>query len=363
MGKLSMNDISNRKLDHIKIVLSADIDYNISTLFEDVILIHNSLPEISLEEINTKTTLFGKVFDMPLLIDSMTGGIKIAEKINKNLAEAALEANIPLSCGSQRAAIENPKLIKTYRVIREVSKDIFLIGNIGVQQLVKNPKEIADKVISMIDADALAIHLNPLQEATQFKGDLNFKNCYQAISEVVNSVDVPVIVKETGAGISKEVAMRLEKVGISAINISGAGGTSWSAVEIERLKSLSENYQLEVAKVFRDWGIPTAASLLEVVSTVKIPVIASGGIRSGLDIAKSIVLGAQFTGIAKPFLLKALMNRDEVIKYINILRDQLKITMLLTGAKSIDQLRNVNYVIVGRLREWVLERGIKVRRK
>lgn len=352
------DETSNRKLNHIRMVLSGDVDYDITTMFEDIILIHNSLPEISLEKIDTKTKIFGRTFNLPILIDSMTGGTKIAKKINENLALAAGEVNIPVSCGSQRAAIENPDLTDTYRVMRDVGNNIFIIANIGAQQLIPDPLNIANSVIDMIDADALAIHLNPLQEATQLNGDVNLKGCLEAIREVVENVNVPIIVKETGAGISRETAVKLRDIGVDAINISGAGGTSWSAVEIERLNSLSEDYKYEVSKIYKNWGIPTAASLIEVARSVDIPIIASGGIRTGLDIAKSIAVGASFTGIAKPFLSKALEGRDSVIKYINILRDQLKVAMLLTGSINIFQLKRAKYVILGRLREWLSWRGV-----
>lgn len=351
-------ETAHRKLEHIKLVLSADVDYRVSTLFDDVILLHNALPELSTEEIDTSAELFGRKFDMPLMIDSMTGGTKIAERINRNLAEAAREANIPVSCGSQRAAVEDPSLAGTYRVMRRVGGDVFIVGNIGAQQLVEDPVRIATEVVSMIDADALAIHLNPLQEAVQSRGNVDLRGCMDAISDVVKGVGVPVIVKETGAGISAEVASRLAELGVAAINVSGAGGTSWSAVELERLRMQGASREYEVYRVFRDWGIPTAAALIEVVRSVNIPVIASGGLRTGLDIAKAMALGASFTGIAKPFLRLALEGKEEVAAYISVLKEQLRTAMFLTGARNIEDLRKVKYVIVGRLREWLMSRGL-----
>ncbi len=350
----------NRKIDHIKIVLAEDVEYKMNTtLFEDIILIHNSLPELSINEINTKTKLFDRVFDYPILIDSMTGGIKIAERINRNLAIGASKFNIPISCGSQRAALEDPSLADTYKVIKEVSSDIYLIGNIGVQQLLDDPISTASKVIKMVNADALAIHLNPLQEVVQLEGDVNFKGCIKAIEKVINEFNIPIIVKETGAGISREVAKVLVDIGVSAINVAGAGGTSWSAVEIIRNKLImKDEFKSKIAEPFREWGIPTAASLIEVLSVANIPVIASGGIRSGIDIAKAIALGAAFVGIAKPFLKAALESEDSVIDTLEIFIEQLKMAMLLTGADSIASLHKVKYVIVGRLKEWIEWRGI-----
>lgn len=354
------NKTKDRKIDHIKIVLSEDVEYRKNkTLFENIILIHNSLPELSMDEIDLKVTFLNRTFNYPILIDSMTGGIRIAKKINENLAKAASMFNIPISCGSQRAALEDPTLIDTYRIMRDIDTNLFIIGNIGVQQLLKDPITIVDKIIKMIDANALAIHLNPLQEVVQHGGDVNFKGCLKAIEKVVNEFEIPIIVKETGAGISREVAIKLEKVGVSAINIAGAGGTSWSAVEILRNKYIIKNdVMVKITKPFREWGIPTAVSLLEVLSVVNIPVIASGGIRTGIEAAKALVIGASLVGIARPFLKVALKSENAVLNLVKMYVEQLKMTMLLIGAKNINALQNVKYIIIGKLKEWLEERGV-----
>jgi isopentenyl-diphosphate delta-isomerase len=353
-------DIIDRKVEHIRTVLSEDVNYHTPTLIDDIVLVHNALPELSLHEIDTSINFLGREFDMPLLIDSMTGGAKIAEKINRNLALAAYEANIPISCGSQRSGLEHKDLEYTYRVMRDVSKDLFIIGNVGLQQLIDDPLEIASKAVEMIDADALAIHLNPLQEAVQLKGDVDFKGGLKAIEKITSELSVPIIVKETGAGISKAVAEKLVSVGVSVINISGAGGTSWSAVEILRLRDKGSAYMDTVASVFWDWGIPTAASLIEVLSCVDIPVIASGGLRNGLEMAKALAVGASLCGVARPFLTQAVSDKDKVLELINIYRDQLRIAMLLTGSRYVKDLLRTDLVVTGKLMEWTRYRGIEI---
>lgn len=349
--------VKDRKVEHIDIVLRENPEYHISTWLEYVYLIHNSLPELSMDDLETSVDLFGRRFDYPILIDSMTGGGKDTDKINRAFAELAHEYNVPVSCGSQKSYLKHPELGYTYRVMREVSKDVFIIGNIGGQDLRKNPKEIVDKIVSLIEADALAIHLNPLQECIQPEGERDFKGVLDAIAEVVDYLDIPVIVKETGAGISYEVAKSLEAAGVSAINVSGAGGTSWSAVEIIRSRRKTPE-DIDVGGVYWDWGIPTAASIIEVVNSVDIPVIASGGIRTGLDIVKSIVLGADMCGLASPFLKALSKGEDYLKRYMETLIAQVKIGMLLTGSKDIPSLKEAKYVLVGPLREWVIQRGV-----
>jgi len=214
-------DLGSRKMEHIDIVLHENPSYKKTTWFEYLHLIHISLPEASLDEVDTSVELFGRRFSYPILIDSMTGGSIGTEKINRLLAELAHEYNIPVSCGSQKAILKDPDTLRTYRVMRE-------------QDLRADPRGVAEQLVSSIEADALAIHLNPLQELIQPGGERDFRNILEAIQEVVSSVDVPIIVKETGAGIAREVAMVLEGIGVDAINISGSGGTSWSAVETIR---------------------------------------------------------------------------------------------------------------------------------
>jgi len=359
MGGLFKNDINikERKLEHIKIILEEDISHHVSTWFEYVHLIHNSLPELSLDKIDMTTSFLGRRFSYPILIDSMTGGVKGTEKINKALAELASKYKIPMSCGSEKAAIKDPEIRYTYRIIRNVSSDIYLIGNIGAHDLKEDPKRIAEEVVSIIEADALAIHLNPLQEAIQ-TGYVDYEDVIKVIEKTVDYLDIPVIVKETGAGISFGVAKILESIGVSAINIAGVGGTSWSAVEAKRHLFSGNKLYSSVGNTFWDWGIPTAASLIEVVNSVDIPVIASGGIRNGLDILKSLVLGASLAGMAAPFLKALYEGEDELRFFIEKVILELRIGMFLVGSSSIRELKDVQYVLLSPLRDWALQRGV-----
>ncbi len=352
------DEIESRKLEHIKIVLGEDVNYRISTWFEYVYLIHNPLPEINLDEINMEVTFLGRKFNYPILIDSITGGVKLAKDINAELARLASKYNIPISCGSQKAGLLKPELRDTYSVIRDICPNCYVIANIGAQDLIENPIKISEEVISMIEADALSIHLNPLQEAIQLESKVRFKGVLNSIKRVIDNINYPVIIKETGAGIPGVVAKLFESIGVAAINIAGAGGTSWSAVEAIRNRLKGNDLMASIGETFRDWGIPTAASLIEVASSVKIPIIASGGIRTGLDILKSIVLGARLAGLARPFLDAYFKGRLD--KYFNKLVNELRIGMFLVGASKLSDLKKVKYVLLGDLLEWVKQRVFEV---
>ncbi len=352
--------VEERKLEHIKIILEEDINYRVSTWLEHVHLIHNALPEMDLEDVDTSVSFLGRKFDYPILIDSMTGGTRRAKEINEAFAGIASKYNIPISCGSQKAGLLNNDVIDTYRVMRDVYPDCFIIGNIGGHDIVSDPSGIASEAVSMIEADALAIHLNPLQEAVQHESVVKHSNVIKAIAEAVEALDVPVIVKETGAGISMEVAKALEAVGVAAINVAGAGGTSWSAVEVFRNSLRDDDLMARVGRTFWNWGIPTAASLIEVVSSVDIPVVASGGIRNGVDIVKSLVLGASLAGLAQPFMKMYFKGLLE--EFVEQIIHEIRIGMFLVGASSISSLQNdVDYVITGDLLEWIRQRGLERR--
>jgi len=359
---LKIMKTSKRKYEHIKICLKEGVEIGSTHLneinfygFKDIDFVHKSLPEINFDEIDTSIKFFGKELSAPLIISGMTGGTKIAEKINKNLAIAAQECKIAFGVGSQRAAIENPKLAKTYYV-RDVAPDIFLIGNLGVVQLNYGYDiEEVKKAVEMIKADALALHLNALQEIFQPEGNKNWKGCLKNIEYICKHVSFPIIVKETGAGISREVAKDLERTNVSAIDISGYGGTSWSLIESKR------NLELKNSSII-NWGIPTAISLIECVEAVKIPIIASGGIRNGIEIAKCIALGATAVGIALPFLKPATKNYKLVKSKIEKIVKELKMVMFLVGAKNIKELKKVPVVITGKTKEWAEVRKIDVKK-
>ena len=342
--------IQNRKLEHLNICNEKDVDYKKSTGFENIEFVHRALCEVNKSDINISTDVFSKKLDSPLFISAITGGHPFAEKINKELAIVAEEFNIGFGLGSQRAGIEHPELASTYTVARQYAPNALLVGNIGAPQM-----ELADSAVDMIDADILAIHLNPLQESIQPGGDLDAKGFIDSIEEISNSVNVPVMVKETGAGISYEDAIALQKAGVSYIDIEGAGGTSWAAVETYRSEDKYLGYE------FWDWGIPTAISTAEVCSTVDIPVISSGGIRSGLEAAKAIALGADAVGMALPFLKAAYLGHDNIINLIHNFNESLKLAMFLVGADTFDDLKKVPLVIKGEAKEWLESRGFNTK--
>jgi isopentenyl-diphosphate Delta-isomerase len=344
--------ISDRKLEHLLLCAHCDVQYKEKrTGFEDIELIHRALPEVNKEKIDISTELLGKELKSPIIISAITGGHPAALAINKELAKATQEMGIGMGVGSQRAAVENPELTSTYTVARQEAPSSLLIGNIGAPQI-----EYAAQAVEMLNADALAVHLNPLQESIQPEGDLDATGYLDSIGEIVETVDVPVVVKETGAGISSEDALLLESKGIAAIDVAGAGGTSWAAVETYRAE---DRY---MGDLYWDWGIPTAISTVEVSQSVNIPVISSGGIRSGLDAAKAIALGADSVGIALPVLKEAYLGYKEVIKVIERFQESLKAAMFLVGASNLDELKNSNLVIRGKTREWLQERDFNTKK-
>jgi isopentenyl-diphosphate delta-isomerase len=346
-----MSGTEKRKADHIEICSNMNVESG-STGFEDVSLVHQALPEMDFDEIDTTVMFLGKKFNAPLIIEAMTGGTEKAEKINKNLAKAAENLGIGMGIGSQRAGIEEPSLERTYQV-RDVAPNIFLVANLGVVQFNKGyTAEHAKKAIDMIDADALALHLNPLQEAIQREGDLKWKHAVKRIEEISKTLEKPVIVKETGCGISKEVAKMLK--GVSAVDIGGSGGTNFAFVENYRSPGMGYD--------FRSWGIPTAVSLVETVRTVNIPVICSGGMRSGQQICKALVLGASLSGLALPLLKPAQRSHKDVQDKLEGIIKELKVAMFLVGAKNIEELRKKPVIITGKTREWLELRGLDVRK-
>jgi isopentenyl-diphosphate delta-isomerase len=266
-----------------------------------------------------------------------------------------------MGVGSQRAAIEDKKLEKTFTIARKKAPTAFLIANIGGVQLVNGYgiREVK-KAIEMIEADAIAVHLNSLQEAVQPEGQTNFKGILAKISELAEELDKPIIAKETGAGIAWEEAKKLESVGARGIDVSGAGGTSFAAVEHYRAKKQGTNFQHMLGDVFWDWGIPTAASLVEVSQTVNIPVIASGGLRSGVEMAKALVLGASLTSLSHPMLQVAVKGAKETISMLSLLMEELRNSMFLVGADSVQALRKVPVVITYETAEWLRMRGFNV---
>jgi isopentenyl-diphosphate delta-isomerase len=353
------DQIEKRKSDHIRICLNKDVQAHlVTTGFEDVFFVHKALPEINRDNIDVGTTVFDHEFSAPIIVEAMTGGTSESTKINISIAKAVEQLGIGMGVGSQRAAIENSKLLESFIVARENAPTAFLISNIGGPQILRRKGvERSVKTVEMINADALAIHLNPLQEIIQLEGETNYEGVVRKIGEIVEAVDVPVIIKETGAGIAYEVAKMLENSGVTAIDIAGAGGTSWAAVEYYRAKKIQDEVRQRLGKTFWDWGVHTVASLIEVVQTTSLTVIASGGVRSGMDVAKTLTLGANLSGIALPILRQALKGPGAVEKTLRFIIEEIKNTMFLIGAESINKLKSAPVVILGKTAEWLRTRG------
>lgn len=340
MGEDSL--LSSRKLDHIKINLEEDVRSGIESGFDQYQLAHQALPDLDFSKIDTSLSFLGKRLQAPILISSMTGGTEEAHRINQVLAQAAQSEGIAMGMGSQRAGIEHPEMAYTFQV-RNVAPDILLFANIGAVQL--NYGYTIDhcrKAVDMIAADALILHLNPLQEAIQPEGDTNFAGLYRKIEQVCARVGVPVIAKEVGWGISRQTARKLVDAGVSAIDVAGAGGTSWSQVEKFRI---TDPGRANIAAAFRSWGIPTAESISQVAhASPGLPIIASGGIKSGIDIAKSIALWADLCGLAGPFLKAAVKSYEELIVSIRSLRQELLICMFVTNSKDVISLKKARII-------------------
>ncbi|HDM36784.1 MAG TPA: type 2 isopentenyl-diphosphate Delta-isomerase [Candidatus Syntrophoarchaeum butanivorans] len=356
---MGLNATSKRKLDHLRLCAEEDVEHSVSC-FEDVWLIHNALPEIDMNEISLKTRFLGRELEAPLLIASMTGGHPETIEVNRSLAEAAKRLGIGIGVGSQRAALEDPEQEESFRVVRDVAPDAFVYANIGAPQLAKYGIGGVKRAVEMIDADAVAIHLNFLQEAIQPEGDVNAIGCITAINRICTRLDVPVIVKETGAGISHKVGYMLAQAGVAAIDVGGAGGTSWAGIEVHRAKAEGNEMKEHLGRAFWNWGILTTVSIVEC-KDFGIPVIATGGVRSGIDIAKSIALGATVCGMALPLVEPALRGADAVIDRIRQVLEELKVAMFLTGSKTVEDLRFAEVVLTGLTREILQERGFETK--
>jgi isopentenyl-diphosphate delta-isomerase len=332
-----------RKLDHIRIVLNEDVAAKgVMTGFAAYRLPHTALPELDLAEIDTSTTFLGKPMRAPLLISSMTGGAQAAERINLALAEAAEHLGLAMGVGSQRAALVDSRLASTYQV-RRVAPHIPLLANVGAVQLNYGfGVEECRRAVEMIEADALILHLNPLQEAVQPEGNVNFKGLLARIGEICERLPAPVIVKEVGNGISARDAQRLYDVGVRCIDVAGAGGTSWS--EVERFRQATEHGEL-VAGAFAHWGLPTTEAIRQVRAALPdVTLIGSGGVRSGIDVAKAIALGADLAGTAKPALFSAVDERgaEAVVEGLQCYLRELRVAMFCTGSANLEALRKLN---------------------
>lgn len=355
-----INITSRRKIEHLMICAKNPVEsHKVSAGFEDVTLIHRALPELDMNKLDLSIDLLGKRLQAPFLIASITGGHPETTKVNAALAAAAEELGVGIGVGSQRAAIDDPAQEESFRVVRDEAPNAFVYGNIGAAQIRAYGVEGIEKLIEMIDADALAIHLNFLQEAIQPEGDKDATGCLDTIRELCSGLHTPVIVKETGAGISREDALLLQKAGVSAIDVGGAGGTSWAGVEVYRAKESGDSTSEHLGELFWDFGIPTVASIIE--SRVSLPIIATGGVRTGLDIAKSIALGASVASAALPFVGSALEGKEAVKSTLFRMLNELKAAMFLCGCANIQDLRNAPVVVTGWTLEYLGQRGFNIK--
>jgi isopentenyl-diphosphate delta-isomerase len=333
-----VSSLETRKHDHLRINLEKDVQSKLRSGLESYHFIHEAIPELDLEAVDTSLSLFGKRLTAPILISSMTGGTEDAGEINKILAEAAQECNIAMGIGSQRAALDDPQQIPTFTIVRKAAPDILLFANLGAVQLNYGYGiDECQRAVEMIQADALILHLNSLQEAVQDNGDTNFLGLAKKIRKICRQLEVPVIVKEVGWGISKRTAGILVDCGVAAIDVAGAGGTSWSKVEMHRAPN--DQFQ-QLAGSFDSWGIPTADSILNVKqASQEVIIIASGGLKDGVDIAKCIALGARMGGMAGSFLRAATVSKNNTIELIRLTKKQIQVTMFCAGVRTLRKLR------------------------
>jgi len=340
-----MNQTEIRKDEHVKISLGKNVSAH-HNFWDDVRLTHNALPEINKDEIDLSTKLFKKKLGAPVIIAGMTGGYKQAKQINENLAAAAEKFQMGMGVGSQRSALENKDLKKTYGVIKNYDVPL-RFANIGASQIVlwghKKTLENAHRMIDMIDANVFIVCLNFLQEVVQSEGEANAKGCLTAIKSLAEDLDVPLVVKESGAGISFDVAKRLSKTKIAGIDVGGMGGTSFAAIEHYRAKMINDTLNERSGMTFWDWGIPTPLSVLDVgeATNWKLPIIATGGIRNGLDAAKALALGADCAGVAHAFLKPAIASKKSTISEVELMIKELRAAMFLVGADKVSNMPDV----------------------
>jgi isopentenyl-diphosphate delta-isomerase len=346
----------SRKEEHVAICLEKRVQHR-RRFWEDIHLVHNALPEVDMKDIDMSITLFGKRLQAPIIVAAMTGGYGGAERINRNLAEAAARCGVGLGLGSQRAAIERSSLARTFSVVRRFDVPL-VMGNIGAPQLIDQKGGAAfsfEEVMrakEMVGADVMAVHLNFLQEVAQWDGDTQSRGCLQAIDRL--SSRVPVVVKETGAGISRQAAKRILGTKAAGLDVGGAGGTTFAGVEAYRARKRGDRMSERLGNTFWDWGIPAPVSVIEVRELDRLfPVIATGGIRSGLDCARAIALGASAAGAAAPMLRPAMKSAKAVTEEIEMLKAELRAAMFLTGSADIAALAQARTVITGRCAQWI----------
>jgi isopentenyl-diphosphate delta-isomerase len=356
--------IQTRKGEHLDLTATADVDRSTPANWADIQLVHEALPELDLDDVDLSVSIFGHRLEAPLLIAGMTGGHPAARQINAPLAAGAARHGLALGLGSQRAALLDPALEPTYSVVREVAPTAFVLGNLGVAQLLPQRSGPAlsgaqlKAAVDMVQANAMAIHLNFLEESIQTEGDRRAAGALEAIARATVELEVPVVAKETGAGMSRTTALRLAEAGAAALDVGGRGGTSFAAVETLRAKDHRDERGVRVGTLLRDWGIPTPVSVVAA-RAAGVPIIATGGIRNGLDAAKAIALGATLVGVARPLLLAAREGEAAVHSWIEGFLDELRTVMFLCGARTPDDLRRLRPVVRGATGEWISQLGLE----
>ncbi|MBS1887651.1 MAG: type 2 isopentenyl-diphosphate Delta-isomerase [Actinobacteria bacterium] len=351
-------EIRKRKAEHLELAGGGSVEPASGPGWDDVELVHEALPEAAAEEVDLAVELLGHRLELPLVIAGMTGGHPGAAELNAALGRAAQRHGCAVGVGSQRAALADPSLEPTYAALREAAPDAFVIANIGAAQLIPQgarpplgPDEVA-RLIAMVDADALAVHLNFLEEAVQPEGDRAVRGCAEAIAALAAGLAVPLIVKETGAGMHEGTARRLLALGADALDVGGAGGTSFALVERLRAERQGDARGVLLGSLLADWGIPTAVAVASC-SRAGLPVIATGGVRNGLDAAKALALGATAVGVARPLLLAAQAGADGPSRWIEDFALELRTVLMLTGCRRPGDLAERPRVLAGRVGRWV----------
>jgi isopentenyl-diphosphate Delta-isomerase len=350
-------EIGRRKSEHLRLAANDRHQSPAGAGWPDIHLVHDALPSTSADEIDLGATLLGRRLELPVVIAGMTGGHEDALAINRTLALLAGRAGIAMGLGSQRAALRDPTVASTYTVAREAAPEAMLFANVGISQLLdqhREPALDADAVrslIAMIDADALVVHLNFLEESVQPEGQTQAAGALAALASLVEELDLPVILKETGSGISREVAIRARDVGVSVIDVGGFGGTSFASIEAERAHSAGDPARARLGATFGAWGIPTPVCVAGCADIL--PVIATGGVRTGMDAAKAIALGASAVGIGRPLLKAAMIGHDACDEWLDAFRAELRTSIFLTGGSALADLRRARRVIVGDTERWL----------
>ena len=355
------DEVKQRKIEHVSVALGQDVSVAQRANWNDIQFVHQALPEVDLDEIETSVTFLGRKLRYPIFISSLTGGHPDVTTINANLARAAEHYGLALGVGSQRAAIVNPEVSNSYAVTREQAPNTFLIANIGAPQLIKQARhepftlEQVQRAIDMIGANALAVHMNSLQEAAQPEGDRRAVGEAAALKVLTAHLSLPVIAKETGAGVCREQALLLRSCGVAAIDVGGAGGSSMSAMEAARSQARGDERTRNIGLLYRDWGIATPIAVIEA-GTAQLPLISTGGVRSGLDMARALASGATLVGMGFPFLKAASQSYEAVCELLETVIAELKVAMQLSGAATVAALQQVDIVVTGETRNWLTMR-------